>query len=88
MSKTLRRVQMLALREELLISEHGLDELLKDDILLGDVIRGLVVATAIEDYPERRRGPGVLTLQRDAKGQPIHVVYGRSPPDKAAPPYW
>ena len=52
MSETLRRVQILVLGEEILISEHGLDELLKDDILLDDVIRGIVSATPVEDYPD------------------------------------
>src|SRR5579862_3663462 len=75
MSETLRRVQILVLGEEILISEHGLDELLKDDILLDDVIRGIVSATPVEDYPDRIRGPGVLTLQRDAGDRPIHVVW-------------
>ena len=76
MSETLRRVQTLVLSGDYLVSSHGFDELDKDGILPGDAIAGIATAVAIEDYPERFRGPSVLTLQRDADGHPIHVVWG------------
>jgi hypothetical protein len=75
MSETLLRVQMLVLRENVRVSEHGFDELLKDGILPSDAVAGILTAKAIEDYPDRVRGPSVLTLQRDASGRPIHVVW-------------
>jgi Domain of unknown function (DUF4258) len=74
-SETLRRVQTLVLRESVRISDHGLDELRKDAIVLEDVIAGVYAAKAIEDYSDRARGPSVLTLQRDANGRPIRAVW-------------
>ncbi len=74
MSETLRRVQMLVLRENVRVSDHGFDELRKDGILPTDAVAGILTAKSIEDYPDRARGPSVLTLQRDANGRPIHVV--------------
>jgi hypothetical protein len=76
MSETLRRVQALVLSGDYLISDHGFDELAKDDILPGEALAGIVTATAVEDYPDRRRGPSVLALQRDASDRPIHVLWG------------
>jgi hypothetical protein len=75
MSETLRRVQMLILRDEVRISDHGFDELRKDGILPGEAIAGVLIAKAIEDNPDRVRGPSVLALQRDANGRPIHAVW-------------
>jgi hypothetical protein len=76
MSETLRRVQMLVLGGDFLISDHGFDELAKDGILPGDAVAGVATAIAIEDYPDRVRGPSVLVLQRDGNVRPIHVVWG------------
>jgi Domain of unknown function (DUF4258) len=75
MSETLRRVQMLVLRENVRVSDHGFDELRKDGILPSDAVAGILTAKSIEDYPDRVRGPCVLTLQRDENGRPIHVVW-------------
>jgi hypothetical protein len=76
MSETLRRVQTLVLAGEYLVSNHGFDELAKDAILPGDAITGIVSAVAVEDYPDRVRGPSVLALQYDGSGKAIHVVWG------------
>lgn len=75
MSQTLARVRTLVLAGDYLVSSHGFDELAKDGILPGDAIDGMATAVAIEDYPERARGPSVLTLQHDADGRPIHAVW-------------
>lgn len=75
MSETLRRVQTLVFAGDVHVSEHGYDELRKDDILVQQVVEGIATAVVIEDYPTRFRGPSVLTLQRDSDGRPIHVVW-------------
>lgn len=75
MSWTLHRMQALVLSGDVRISDHGFDELRKDDILTDDVIAGIATAIVVEDYPGRARGPSILTLQRDANGRPIHVVW-------------
>ena len=76
MSETLRRVQSLVLAGDYLISDHGFDELAKDGILPGEALTGITTAIAVEDYPDRRRGPSVLALQNDANGRLIHVLWG------------
>jgi hypothetical protein len=75
MSETLRRIVTLVLAGDYLVSEHGFDELDDDGILPSDVIAGIGTAVAIEDYPDRARGPSVLALQHDGQRRPIHVVW-------------
>jgi hypothetical protein len=75
MSDTFSRIQALVARDDVHISEHGYDELAKDNILVSETLLGVPEAVLVEDYPERARGPSVLTLQRDGEGHPIHVVW-------------
>jgi hypothetical protein len=76
MSETLRRVQTLVLSGDYVVSDHGFDELEEDAILAVETVAGVAAATAIEEYPDRARGPSVLTLQHDGYGHAIHVVWG------------
>jgi hypothetical protein len=76
MSETLRRVQMLVALGQVRISDHGYDELANDGILAQEALAGLDSTVVVEDYAESDRGRSVLTLQEDAKGRPIHVVWG------------
>jgi hypothetical protein len=75
MSEILRRVQTLVLAGDVHVSEHGFGELRQDDILIEDAVAGIATAVVVEDYPDRFRGPSVLTLQHDAHGRPFHVVW-------------
>jgi len=47
-----------------------------DDILLDEVLFGIESAVVVEDYPDSRKEPSVLVLQRDRTGLPIHVTWG------------
>ena len=76
MSDTLQRVQELARRGNLVISDHGYDELAADGILADEAISGLADARIVEDYPGFPKGPCVLVLQQDEIGDPVHVVWG------------
>jgi len=57
MSSTLERIQTLAARGEIRISEHGYDELAEDDLTAREVVAGIADATVVEDYPAYGKGP-------------------------------
>ena len=76
MSQTLAIVQALLKRGEYLVSRHGYRELAADDILLDEVLVSVGSAVVVEDYPESRKEPSVLVLQRDRNSLPIHVMWG------------
>lgn len=76
MSKTLERVQALVGQGEVRVSLHGYEELGVDDIAVRDAVSGLSEAVEVEDYPDYPKGPCVLVLQEDARGRPIHLVWG------------
>jgi hypothetical protein len=76
MSATFEKIRDLVARRELLISEHGYDELAQDGILAREVISGVGDGQVVEDYPAYPKGPCVLVLQRDRAGEAIHVVWG------------
>jgi hypothetical protein len=66
----------LVARGEVRISSHGYDELAVDGILAIEVVEGVRDAEVIEDYPDYPKGPSVLVLQWDRRGQPVHAVWG------------
>ena len=75
MSDTLTNIRSLAERGVIRISEHGYDELAKDDILVSDILAGISGAVVVEDYPAAMRGPSVLLLKWDHLQRPLHVVW-------------
>jgi hypothetical protein len=76
MSGTFEIILKLIQNNALVVSNHGYDELSADNIWLNDVIKGAEHGVVIEEYPDYTKGPCVLVLQRDSKGNPIHVVWG------------
>jgi hypothetical protein len=61
---------------DILISEHGYDELAEDGLTARELISGVQEAVVVEEYPDYPKGPCALVLQRDRWGASIHVVWG------------
>ncbi len=76
MSEIFQRILDLVARRELIISDHGYDQLGADGILVRDIVEGTGKGTVVEEYPNYHKGPCVLVLQKDHEGRPIHVVWG------------
>lgn len=76
MSKTFELILDLIKRRDVVISDHGYDELADDDLFAGEILEGVFEAMIIEDYPGYPKGPCVLVLQKDRQGKPVHVVWG------------
>lgn len=76
MSETFARIQYLVSLGKIRISEHAYDELIEDAILVAELVDGLSEAVVIEDYPHAFKGPSVLVLESDRRGQPVHAVWG------------
>lgn len=76
MSETFDKILHLVLQNEVLVSEHGYDELADEDIYVKDIMVGVSKGIIVEDYPNFSKGPCVLVLQKDSEDYPIHVVWG------------
>ncbi len=76
MSDTLNQINELVAARDILISEHGYDELANDGLTAKEIVEGVKEAVLIEDYPKYPKGPCILVLQHDGNGTPVHVVWG------------
>jgi len=76
MPDTLKDIQELIRNDDVVVSNHGYDELAKDLLTAREILAGVAEAIVVEEYPIYPKGPCVLVLQRDANGEPIHVVWG------------
>ena len=75
-SETFLKIRELIKKREILISNHGYDELAQDNIFIKDIINSIDDAIVIEDYPDAWKGATVLLLQFDRNGGAVHTVWG------------
>ncbi len=76
MSEIFDRILALVEDSNVLVSEHGYDELASDNIFVRDIMGSVKNGVVVEEYPDYPKGPCVLLLQKDRDGNPIHVVWG------------
>ena len=76
MQSLISTIQALVRSGNVVISDHGYDELANDGIAARDAVAGLAAAIVIREYPDYRKGPSILVLERDSAGEPIHAVWG------------
>lgn len=76
MSEIFKKILKLIKNKDLVVSNHGYDELSEDNIWLKDLLASAEFGVVVEDYPDYSKGPCVLILQQDSNGAPIHVVWG------------
>ena len=76
MSKVFEQILRLVERGDVRISDHGYDELAADGLSVRDAVSTIRDGVVVEDYPDYAKGPCVLVLQQDRKGEHIHVVWG------------
>lgn len=58
------------------VSQHGFRRLVSHAISSEELLAGVEAAIVVEEYPSYYVGPAVLVLQWDAKGEPLHAVWG------------
>jgi uncharacterized protein DUF4258 len=75
-SEIFDRILELVACREVVVSDHGYDELAADGILVKEVLAGATQGRVIEEYPTFHKGPCVLVLQEDKERKSIHVVWG------------
>jgi hypothetical protein len=80
----LDRIVKLIQLGQVVISEHGYDELAADGLLVSDIVSGVNDALLIEEYLDYSKGPCILVLQNDQNGKPVHAVWG-IPKGKTSP---
>lgn len=71
-----QQIKKLVLVRDIVISAHGYDELIEDGIFINDILDSIEDSEIVEAYLQAYKGPTLLLLQRDAKQNPIHTVWG------------
>ncbi len=75
-SRTFSHVVALVSSGNYVFSRHALKEAAEDGLLAQDLVAGVSLGEAIEDYPDYHAGPCCLVFQRDPVGNPVHALWG------------
>jgi len=70
----LERIRAQAATENVRITPHAQQELVEEDITLGEVLEAIAAADILENYPEHRRGACCLLGGLTRRNRPVHVV--------------
>jgi len=78
MNRTFELILGLVERKNVMISDHGYDELAEDGILVRDIVASVAKAVVVEDYPEYPKGPVCSGVAERYTGQPDPCSMGNS----------
>ncbi len=70
----LENIRRLAATDAVRVTQHALQEMAEDDVVLGDVLAAIRSGEILENYADHRRGPCCLLLGYTHEGRPLHVV--------------
>ena len=76
MTKIWDNIAKLIENGDILISEHGYDEIAAEGLTVREIVAESPESIVLEEYPDYSKGPCVLTLIKDHDGNPIHAVWG------------
>jgi uncharacterized membrane-anchored protein len=65
MSKIWNNIERLIENGDILISEHGYDEIAADGLIAREIVAGSVESIVLEEYPDYSKGPCVLIMMKD-----------------------
>ena len=83
-SATFDKVRPLIASGDWVASDHALQRVDENGIIVGDLVASIASGEPVEDYPTYHAGPCVLTLQADRSGM-VHALWGlRSGTDRPA----
>ena len=68
------RIRQSVLRSEVLLSRHGYEAALEDDVSIDEIREALISGMILEDYPEDQRGASCLMYGKTSSGRDLHVV--------------
>jgi hypothetical protein len=76
LGEILERIKTLVAHGDASVSLHGFRELAADDIVYDEIAASIPDAVEVEEYVDFEKGPCGLVLQMDAKGNPVHCLWG------------
>jgi hypothetical protein len=77
-STIFNKILSLIEKEEILISDHGYDELAEDNIFIRDIMENVNTAIVIEEYPDYPKGL-VYYYCKKMSNKNLSILYGGYP---------
>ncbi len=70
----LENIKKQAKNENLRLTQHGQQEMAKEDVKLSDLFEAIATSEILENYPEHQRGSCCLIYGTTKKGKNLHMV--------------
>lgn len=74
LAAALQRIQAQAAADEIRLTTHALQGMVKREIALDEILEAISVAQILEDYPDHRRGACCLLYGDTRSGRPLHIA--------------